>query len=157
VIEMSYIPISTDKKKEIIKSYFAGEKIARIANKHGVSRESVYEWSRLADEAITNILDKRGYVNRLEELEKDNQEMKEKLKTMQKMFIESSHISQKYIDSNEFKIQPVICNKCGCTELWKNGGFTRNGYKKLKTENSVQRYTCSNCKANIYVVKKNSE
>lgn len=153
---MPFISISTDKKKEVIKSYFIGEKVARIAEKYSVSRDSVYEWGRLADEAITNILEERGHVNRIVELEKENREIKERLKIMHEKYTELSHISQKYIEQIEFEIQPIICDKCGCSVLWKNGGYTRTGYKKHKLENSIQRYTCSNCKANIYITKKNS-
>ncbi len=154
---MAFVPISIEKKKEVVKKYFAGEKVSRIAREYGVSRDSVYEWSRLAEEAISNILEERGHVNRIMELEKANQEMKEKLTLLQNKYSELSQFSQKYIEANKFEIQPVICDKCGSSVLWKNGIYTKTGYKKHKEKKSIQRYICSNCKANIYLVKKNSK
>ena len=153
---MAYVPIGVEKKKEVIKDYLSGGKITNIAKKHGVSRDSIYEWSRLADEAISSILEERGHMSKIEELENDNKKLKEKLSIMQQKYTELSQISQNFIDPNAFEIQPVICDKCGCSDLWKNGTFTRTGYNKKDAENLVKRYTCSNCKANIYVVKKNS-
>ena len=155
---MAYVPISVEKKREVIKDYLSGDKITSIAAKHGISRDSVYEWSRLADEAISSILKERRHISKIEELEKDNKKLKDKLSILQQRYAELSHISQNFVDSGVFEIQPVICDKCGCSALWKNGTFTRTGYNKKKdSESSVQRYTCSNCKSNIYMVKKNSK
>ena len=147
---MAYVPISVEKKREVIKDYLSGEKITDIANKHGLSRDSAYKWIRLADEALTSILEERGHISKIKELENDNKHLRGKLSIMQQKYSELSQISQNFIDPNTIEIQPVICDKCGCSALWENGTFTRTGYNNKKdSESFVQRYTCSNCKANI--------
>lgn len=155
---MAYVPISVEKKKEVIKDYLSGVKITNIANKYGISRDSVYEWNRLADEAIASALEERGHVSKIKELENDNKKLRENLAIMQNKYTELSQISQNFVDPNSLEIQPVICSECGSSALWKNGTFTRTGYNQKKdSSNLVQRYTCSNCKSNIYMVKKNSK
>jgi DNA repair exonuclease SbcCD ATPase subunit len=150
---MPYVSISSEKKKEIIRSYWLGERITNIERKYGVSRFSVRAWSRTADEAITNILEDRNHTNKIDELENEVGDLKNKLEYLSKKYNELSQISQNVESLDEF--EPVICEDCGCTILWKNGKITRKEDKKPK-EGLVQRYTCSNCKTNIYVVKKNS-
>jgi len=150
---MAYVSINLEKKKEIIRRYWSGERITDIEKKYGVSRYSVRTWSNMADESITNILGDRNHTDRIEELENEVKELKSKLEDLSKKYNKLSQISQNVEGLDEF--EPVICEDCGCTILWKNGKITRKEGKRPK-EGLVQRYTCSNCKANIYVVKKNS-
>lgn len=150
---MPYVSISSEKKKDIIRSYWSGERIADIEKRYGVSRFSVRTWSHMADEAITNILEERNHTERIEELEEEVKVLRGKLEDLSKRYNKLSQYSQNDEGLDEY--EPVICEDCGCTILWKNGRITRKEDKKPK-EGLIQRYTCSNCKANIYVVKKNS-
>ncbi len=152
---MAYVSIDVDTKKEIIKEYWTGKKITEIEQKYGVTRYSIRSWSKEADIAISNILKKRGVKDRISELEKENQDLKTKLEYLNKIYNNISQYSQEDLgDGNDYS--PVICSRCNCTNLWKNGIIERIKKGESKGE-IVQRYTCSNCKTNIYVVKKNSK
>jgi DNA-directed RNA polymerase subunit RPC12/RpoP len=150
---MAYVSINMERKKEIIRDYWSGERITNIEKKYGVSRFSVRTWSSMADEAITNILGERNHTDKIEELEDEIKKLKDKLEELSIKYKKLSQFSQNVEGLDEY--EPVICEDCGCTILWKNGKITRKEDKRPK-EGLVQRYTCSNCKANIYVVKKNS-
>jgi transposase-like protein len=147
---MPYISIGIDKKKEVVKSYWAGENITNISKRFNISRDSVYTWSTMADEAITNALGQRSNNGTTKELENENIELKEKLEVVQKIYSELSQISQNIDGFRGFELTPIICSECGCPIIWKNGKYKRKGYSEKEEEKPVQRYTCSNCKANIY-------
>ena len=151
---MAYVSIDINTKKEIIKEYWAGKRITEIEKNHGVTRSSIRSWSQEADSAISSILKKRGVKDRTSELERENQDLKTKLAYLNKIYNKISQNSQEDL-SNASDYYPVICGRCNCTNLWKNGTIDRIKEGASKGE-IVQRYTCSNCKTNIYVVKKNS-
>jgi transposase-like protein len=150
---MPYVVIDINRKKEIVRRYWLGDKVSEIARKYNVSRYSVRTWSHMADEAIINILEERGHTDRIEELEKEVKELKEKLESVGKQYNKLSQFSQMIKGFDVFEIEPLICDECGCTTLWKNGKVIRKEDGKPR-DGLVQRYTCSNCKANIYIVKK---
>ncbi len=154
---MAYVHVSTDKKKEIVKSFFSGKKITKLAEQFDVSRASIYTWCKEAEDALEHALEERGYSDKLTELEKSNEELRLTLMRLQEAYNNISHKLHEFMQPNEIEEPILLCSECGCSALWKNGAYQKKGYGISNEEGLVQRYICSNCKANIYVFKKNSK
>lgn len=154
---MAYVHVSTDKKKEIVKSCYSGKKITELSEQFNVSRASIYTWCKEAEDALEHALEERGHRDKLTELEKSNEELRLTLMRLQEAYNNISHKSHEFLPPNEIDEPLLICSECGCSALWKNGAYRKKGYGITKDEGLVQRYICSNCKANIYVFKKNSK
>lgn len=56
------IPIQ--KRVQVVKQYLAGESVASLAKRHGLSRETVYRWVKRVEEAMHSVLADRPPLRR---------------------------------------------------------------------------------------------
>jgi transposase-like protein len=147
-INMPYKEVSLNTKIDVVKDYFSGMKVAQIARKHKVSRDSVYTWKDTALDSMKQAL-KPYQTNKVDELENELKNLKEKhqkLSKKYKLLTQKKRLSVATTPSQE--IRPTQCPVCSGNNIIKNGGYeTKNGYK--------QRFRCKDCNRRIFVVKKN--
>jgi transposase-like protein len=148
-IIMPYKEVSLDTKINVVKDYFSGMNVARIARKHNVSRDSVYTWKNAALDSMKNALQsyKTDTVN---DLKNQLITLKEKYNKLSEDYSLLSQKSQFMVSSNSSdEVRPIQCPECSGNHIVKNGFYeTKNGV--------IQRFRCKDCNKRIYIVKKNS-
>ena len=146
---MPYRPIDTETRLNIIKQYWAGQKIADLERQFNVNRDSIHNWVNKAESAVKEALSPKKpgpkkepldyLVKRNEELEQINQQLQIQLQQI-------SHNSHLVVGVNrrQIDLRPGSCPSCGCDTIWKNGTYTRK-------DGDVQRFRCSTCGTKIFM------
>jgi len=163
-----YVPIK--EKVLIISQIIAGGKIQLVADKHRVSRPSVYAWTQRALDALNEALkpDKRG-----PKLKKANFDVRDKVIKEQKEEIDRLEDiikkKEKEIENLRGKMdlqkkdipRPLKCPHCGFEKIYKNGTYKIKMDKfleKLKQgeekEIVVQQFICPYCKSSVHTSEK---
>lgn len=162
--------ISIKEKTLIVSQVIAGEKIQRVARKHGVSRPSVYAWTQKALDILEQALKpgKRGpkcKKGKVDAKDKLIEEQKEKIAKLNDIISEK----EKKIKNLRGKIslqknslpRPSKCPHCGFEKIYKNGTYKIKperffeGLKKDKEiEITVQQFICPYCRSSVYRQKK---
>lgn len=138
LMAMAYKSIDPVLKMETVKHYYSCSKISKTSMKYGISRNSVYEWSRYADEVLLKAFREKTPGKRTATLEEQVSTLKEQIRYL----LEAYHkISQGFPPQPK----PVICSTCGSTEL------CRNGKVMTKCHGIRQRWICRRCSVSIYV------
>lgn len=146
---MAYKEVDLDTKISVFKDFISGMKVTDIADKYGVSRESVYTWSKTALKAAKEALVpyQRDETKRLKAEIKKLKAEYQKVSEDYRSLSQKTHFSASTSPSD--KIRPTRCPKCNSTHVVKNGTYkTKEGIK--------QRYRCKDCNSKIFLVKKNS-
>ena len=158
--------ISIKEKILIVCQVIAGEKIQRIAKKHGISRPSVYTWTGEALDALEQALKprKRGPKFKKGKVDaKDNLIEKQKAKIGKLEDIISEKEKQikdlkgkLNLQKNSFP-RPSKCPHCGFEKIYKNGTykikperFLEQLKKDEEIEITIQQFVCPYCRSSVY-------
>ena len=162
--------ISIKEKILMVCQVMAGEKIQPVAKKHGVSRSSIYAWTKKALDTLEQTLKpgkqgskfKKGRVD-----VKDGviEEQKQKIEGLNDIISEK----EKQIKNLKGKMnlqknslpRPSRCSHCGFEKIYKNGTykirperFLEQLKKDQEIEITVQQFICPYCKSSVYRQKK---
>lgn len=135
---MAYKSIDPSLKVKIIKQYYSFQNISKISMKYAVSRNSIYEWCRFADEIMLKAFREKTPGKRTASLEEQVSTLREQIQYLLNKY---HKISQDFPP----RAKAVICSKCGSTELCKNGKVV------TKRHGIRQRWICRKCSVSIYV------
>ncbi len=163
--------ISIKEKILIVCQVIAGEKIQRVARKHGASRPSIYAWTQKALDILEQALKpgKRGpkfKKGKVDAKDKVIEEQKEKIAELNALIEQK----EKQIKNLRGKIslqknslpRPLKCPHCGFEKIYKNGTykieperFFEHLLKKDKEiEIIIQQFICPYCRSSVYTPKK---
>jgi len=148
----------------------AGEKIQRVARKHGVSRPSIYAWTRKALDTLKQALKpaKRGpkcKKGKVDAKDKAIEEQKEKITELNDIISEKdkqikSLKGKLNLQKNSFP-RPSKCPHCGFEKIYKNGTYkirperlSEQLKKDKEIEITVQQSICPYCRSSVYRQKK---
>jgi len=140
-------------KLTIVKEAWAGRKIAQIARKYKVCRDSIYTWMHLATQACLHAFHpqkrgpkfKRPITNEeiILSLEQKVSELESEIKTI-------SHNHQS-IPAHKYArfVRPDRCPHCG------HPNILLNGYYSVKSANGtlvhIPRFICKQCRKRVYL------
>jgi len=162
--------ISIKEKIFIICQVIAGEKIQSIAKKHGISRPSIYAWTKKTLDTLEQALKpaKRGpkcKKGRVDVKDKAIEKQKEKIEKLVNIISEK----EKQIKSLRGKInlqknslpRPSKCPHCGFEKIYKNGTYKitqEKLFEQLKKDKemeiAIQQFICPYCRSSVYRQKK---
>ena len=162
--------ISIKEKILMVCQVIAGGKIQRVARKHGVSRFSIYAWTKKALDTLEQTLKpgKRGpkfKKGRVDVKDKVIEEQKEKIAELDDIISEK----EKQIKDLKRKLnlqknslpRPSRCPHCGFEKIYKNGTykirperFLEQLKKDQEIEITVQQFICPYCRSSVYRQKK---
>jgi len=162
--------ISIKEKVLIVCQVIAGEKIQRVARKHGVSRPSIYAWTKKALDTLEQALKpgKRGpkfKKGRVDVKDKAIEKQKEKIEKLVNIISEK----EKQIKSLRGRInlqknslpRPSRCPHCGFEKIYRNGTykikperFLEQLKKDKEIEITVQQFICPYCRSSVYTPEK---
>lgn len=146
-------PATPEIKLAIVKEAWAGRKIAQIARKYRVCRDSVYTWMQMATQACLHAFgpQKRGpkfkkLVNHGEiilSLEQKVSELESEIKRI-------SQTSQTIPSTKYAKlVRPDRCPHCGHSRI------LLNGYYPVKAASNelvdIPRFICKRCRKRVYL------
>jgi transposase-like protein len=142
---MSYRTIDAQQKVDAVKSFWAHEKIARIAKNLGTSRATIYAWIALAEEAMKAAFEQTQPGPCGKTLQEENAALRDELQKVYYVYHQSSHLESA---SDAGAEAPSVCATCGSAQIRKNGTLSseRQGLR--------QRYSCRQCSWSVYVVLK---
>jgi len=163
-------PISIKEKILIVCQVIAGGKIQPVAKKYGVSRSSIYAWTKKALDTLEQTLKpgKRGpkfKKGRVDVKDKAIEEQKQKIAELDVIISEK----EKQIKNLKGKInlqknsfpRPSRCPHCGFEKIYKNGTykirperFLEQLKKDQEIEITVQQFICPYCRSSVYRQKK---
>jgi len=162
--------ISIKEKVIIVSEVIAGGKIQRVAKKHGVSRFSIYAWTKKALDTLEQALKpgKRGpkfKKGKVDAKDKVIEEQKEKIGKLEDIIKQK----EKQIKNLKGKInlqknslpRPSKCPHCGFEKIYKNGTYkirperlSEQLKKDKEIEITVQQFICPYCRSSVYREKK---
>jgi len=162
--------ISIKKKILIVSKVIAGEKIQPVAKKHGVSRPSIYAWTKKALDTLEQTLKpgKRGpefKKGRVDVKDKAIEEQKEKIEELNNIISEK----EKQIKDLKGKLnlqknslpRPSQCPHCGFEKIYKNGTYKikpERLFEQLRKDEemeiAIQQFICPYCRSSVYTPKK---
>jgi len=165
--------ISIKEKILIVSKVITGEKIQPVAKKHGVSRPSIYAWTKKALDTLeqTLKLGKRGpkfKKERVDVKDKAIEEQKEKIEELNNIISEK----EKQIKNLKGKInlqknslpRPSRCPHCGFEKIYKNGTYKirpERFFEQLKKDKEIeviiQQFICPYCRSSVYTPEKKRE
>ncbi len=162
--------ISIKEKVLIVSKVIAGEKIQFVADKHRVSRPSVYTWTQIALGTLEKALKLK---RRGPKLKRAKFSVRDKVIKEQKMEIgrlkDIIEKKEKQIKNlrGEIRLQkrdvfrPLKCPHCGFEKIYKNGTYKINPerfFEKLRKDEEkeivVQQFICPYCKSSIHTPEK---
>jgi len=163
--------ISIKEKILIVCQVIAGGKIQRVAKKHGVSRFSIYAWTKKTLDTLEQTLKpgKRGpkfKKGRADAKDKVIEEQKEKIDKLEDIIEQK----KKQIKNLKGKVnlqknslpRPSECPHCGFEKIYKNGTYKikpEKLFEQLKKDQeeieiTVQQFICPYCGSSVYIQKK---
>lgn len=133
---MAYKTIDPELKLQVVKDHWSTGNVSKTADKYGVSRNVVYNWTELAQQAIREIFQKTTPGRRTVSLEEENRHLKSQLQEVLNTYYK---ISQE--EPSKPVIEPMVveCPDCHSDEICKNGKVY------TKTHGLRQRFLCRSC------------
>jgi len=139
-------------KFAIIKEAWAGRKIAQIARKYKVCRDSIYTWMQLATQACLHAFRPKKRGPKFKKLLKTKEvilSLEEKVSDLESEIKRISHDSQTVPSLKYTKlIRPDHCPHCGHTRILLNGSYP------VKREDGsfvdMPRFICKQCRKRVY-------
>lgn len=166
-----YRYVSIKEKVLIVYQVIAGEKVQLVANKHRVSRPSVYAWTQRVLDALKEALkpDERGPKLKRAEFEardrlikKQNEEIDRLKDIIKKKEKQIENLRGKLNLQKNSLPRPLKCPHCGFEKVYKNGTYKIKIDKFLdelkKGEDKeivVQQFICPYCKSSVHTSEKN--
>lgn len=143
---------SEEVKLAIIKEAWAGHKIAQIARKYRVCRDSIYGWMQLATQACLQAFSPQKRGPKFKNLPDNDQvliNLQEKISQLENEIKNISHNSQSIPSIQYAKLlRPEKCPYCG------NARILLNGYYPVKTTGGsltdMPRFICKKCRKRVY-------
>ncbi|MBS3920886.1 MAG: helix-turn-helix domain-containing protein [Deltaproteobacteria bacterium] len=140
-------------KLAIVKEAWAGRKIAKVARKYQVCRDSIYTWMHAASQACLHALSpqKRGpKFKKLLEREEVILSLEQKVSGLESEIKRLSHDSQSIPSVKYAKlVRPDRCPHCGHTRI------LLNGYYPVKEADGafvdMPRFICKQCRKRVYL------
>jgi len=158
--------ISIKEKVLIVSQVIAGEKIQLVADKHRVSRPSVYTWAQRALGALEEALrlEKRGPKSKRAKFDARDKVIEEQKKEIGRLkdIIEKE---EKQIENLRRKMnlhkkdifRPLKCPHCGFEKIYKNGTYKIKAKRFLdelkkgeEKEIIIQQFICPYCKSTVH-------
>ncbi len=139
-------------KLTIVKEAWAGRKIAQIARKYKVCRDSIYTWMHLATQACLRAFrpQKRGpKFKRLITNEENILSLKQKVSELESEINRISHNHQS-IPSHKYArlVRPDRCPHCGHPRILLNGYYpVKDAHGTLV---DIPRFICKQCRKRVY-------
>lgn len=144
---MAYRMIDPELKFRVVKDYWATNNVRKTAKNNGVSRDVVYTWSKLAENAMRETFKKTTPGRRGVDLETENKNLRVQLQELSNVY---HKISQGKLPDTEPPPFVVECPECHSHSIPKNGKVY------TKTHGLRQRFLCRSCSISIYIdLKKN--
>jgi len=154
---MPYRSIDTERKVKLILEHLKGERICSLARRYDVDEDSIHLWKNKVLEALPKILsNKKPGPKATPQVEI----LKEELTRLQKEYEALSQKTQVTVIAKHPSLleeRPIRCPECGGTHIWKNGTYKVKGERTshlVKEKGTIQRFLCSECKVNLFLVKK---
>jgi transposase-like protein len=144
---------SEEVKLAIVKEAWAGHKIAQIARKYQVCRDSIYTWMHMATQACLQAFgpQKRGpKFKKLADKDQLIASLKNQITQFEyelKIISQNSHVqlSSKYAKL----LRPDRCPYCGHSRILLNGAYS------VKTDDGsltkIPRFICKQCHKRVYL------
>ena len=164
-------PVSIKEKILVVCQVIRGDKVQRVARKYGLSRPSIYAWTRKALDTLEQALKpaKRGpkwKKGKVDAKDKAIEEQKEKVAELNDIISEK----EKQIKNLKGKLnlqknslpRPSMCPHCGFEKIYKNGTYKikpERLFELLKKDNKeieiiIQQFICPYCRNSVYTPKK---
>jgi transposase-like protein len=139
---MAYKIIDSGLKLHVVKNFWLSNNVSKTADKYGVSRNAVYDWTKLAEQAIQKAFQKTTPGRRTISLEEENKHLRSQIQELLNIYHELSQDR-----SSESIIEPMIaeCPTCHSSEVCKNGKVY------TKRDGLRQRFLCRRCLFSVYV------
>lgn len=139
--------INPELKLNVVKEYWSTGNISKIANKYGISRNVVYNWSELAQQVIQEAFEKTSPGRHTISLEEENKNLRAQLQELLNVYHELPQDKSSGVIT-EPKV--VECPDCHSDNICKNGKVY------TKTYGFRQRFLCKSCSLSVYIeIKKN--
>lgn len=138
MIALGYKSIDPNMKLQVMKHYYSCSNISETADKFGISRNSVYEWTCFADEVLLRAFAQKKPGKRTATAE-------EQVSTLKKQLREMLDVYHKISQDSLPTVADMVCSQCGSTDL------CRNGKVVTKQHGIRQRWLCRRCSVSIYV------
>jgi len=150
---MSITHPTPEVKLAIVKEAWAGRKIAQIARKYRVCRDSIYTWMHMATQACLHAFNpkKRGpKFKKLVNKEEIILSLEQKASELESEINRVSHNYQTIPSTKYAKlVRPDCCPHCGHTRI------LLNGYYPVKATNGdlvdIPRFICKQCRKRVYL------
>jgi uncharacterized protein YjcR len=135
---MSYVLITPATKAAAVKHFWQTGNLRGTANKFGVSRNSIYEWVRIAEGNLEQAFRASTPGKRTATLAEQNAKLQAQLDEVLDMY---HKISQRPAPTMSL----ARCPRCQGTKL------LRNGRVRTKRHGFLQRLWCRACNVSVYV------
>src|SRR5216683_6574413 len=136
---MSFVHITPATKLAAVKLYWQTGNVLKCANEYGVSRNTVYDWVRLAEQNLEKLFLESTPGRKPPTLA----EQKETLQSQLEHVLDAYHnLSQ---SPHPLAQDLARCPNCHSTTL------LRNGRVRSKRHGLLQRLWCRQCNASVYV------
>lgn len=136
---MSYVYIDPAAKIAAVRRFWQTNNLKKTAEEFGVSRGTLYEWIRIAEEELEGAFRRLTPGKRTISLEEENQKLRSQLREVVDIYHNSSQ-SPPTADAVS-----CVCVHCG------SGDCVRNGRVQTKRHGVRQRLLCRQCGASTYV------
>lgn len=144
---MAYKTIDPELKLHVVKDFWSTGNVSKTADKYGISRNAVYDWTKLAEQTIQEAFQKTTPGRHTVSLEEENKHLRSQIQELLDIY---HKLSQDRTSEPIIEPMMVECPDCHSDEICKNGKvYTRiHGLR--------QRFLCKRCSLSVYVeVKKN--
>jgi transposase-like protein len=136
---MSFVHISPSTKLAAVKLYWQTGNVKKCAERFGVSRNTIYDWVRLAEQRLESMFLESTPGKRAPSVDSRNQALQSQL----------DHVLDAYHNLSQ-RPRPLPqnlarCPKCHSTAL------LRNGRVRSKHHGLLQRLWCRQCDVSVYV------
>lgn len=138
---MSYVSISPSLKVKAVKLYWQTNNLSATAEEFNISRATLYEWIRLAEENLEKIFLASKPGKRTVTTEQENQKLRDQLRDV----TDAYHKLSQSQPSPRPPSPVAACPRCGSVNL------VRNGRVFTKRDGLRQRLWCRPCRLSIYV------
>jgi len=150
---MSNIHPTAEVKLDIVKEAWAGRKVAQIAKKYKVCRDSIYTWMQIATQACLQAFSpkKRGpKFKKLVTQEETILSLEEKVSELESEINRISQTSQAIPSTKYAKlIRPNHCPHCGHHRILLNGHYSVKTARGDLTD--IPRFICKQCRKRVYL------
>ena len=140
-------------KFAIVKEAWAGRKIAQIARKYRVCRDSIYTWMHIAAQSCLHALSPQKRGPKFKKLLKNEEvifSLEQKVSDLESEIKRLSHDSQSIPSVKYAKlVRPDRCPHCGHTRILLNGYYPVKGADGTFVD--MPRFICKQCRKRVYL------